>query len=397
MPFDNKQLAVLFAGGGTGGHLYPALALATRLRELHPDARVQFVGTARLEATKVPAAGFPLQLISVRGLAGPWSFAGLVRKSQSAALLALGIPLWQSVSILRHFQPDVVVTTGGYVCGPVALAAARFMKIPTISVEQNMRPGLTTRALSRLVDVACLISEASKENYPVPKRRFERTGKPRLVVTGNPIRREFVSADRRAGTAAFGLNPDKLTIFVTGGSLGSRLINHTFIDALENLADLLWFRNGVQIVHMTGANDQPALGERATRARLRYQAHQYLDNIPLAYAAADLVICRGGGTTIAELTACGVPAIIIPWAGAANNEQYYNSKPLAAAGGAILIREDEFTAGRLTSELKTLLQDPARLAQMAAASRSLGIPDAADRVLAIVEELAQLRSIDEKQ
>ena len=386
----SNALSIVFTGGGTGGHVYPALALAQRLRELEPGARILFIGTGRLEAKKVPAEGFPIKLISVRGLAGPRDFAGLMRKLHSTALLALGVPLFQSLAALRAFRPQVVVGTGGYVCGPVVLAA-RLLKIPSISVEQNLRPGLTTRLLARLVDVAALISEESVALYPMPKGRFARPGKPRLVVTGNPIRPEIVNARKEDGLAAFGLSLERLTLLVVGGSLGSSLLNRVFLEALEMLADEFWFRNSVQIIHVVGTQsaNPPELGERAKQARLRYQAHAYLDNLPLAYAAADLAICRGGGTTIAELSARGLPAIIVPWVAAANNEQYYNSKPLAHVGGALLMQEDEFTPGHLAGELKSLLQNPARLQEMSIASRKLGRPKAAEEILLIARELMQ--------
>ena len=388
-----SNLSVVFTGGGTGGHLYPALALAKALKQQAPDARILFIGTARLEAEKVPAEGFPIRIISVRGLAGSWkSPKGLLRKLTSAALLGLGIPVWQSLAILRKFKPNLVVGTGGYVCGPV-IFAARLLKIPSMSVEQNVYPGLTTRALARLVNAAALICDESVAHYPTPHGLFSRPGLPRLVVTGNPIREEILKAKKEEGLAAFSLSPERQTVLVCGGSLGSPLINRTFLEALETLADEHWFRSGVQIIHMTGrprsaADTIPELGERARRAKLRYHVFPYLDNMPLAYAAADLVISRGGGTTIAELTARGLPAIIIPWAGAANDEQYHNSRPLSRAGGAIVMKEDEFTTGRLISDLRTLLQNPDRLRAMSAATRALGNPDAAEKILALMIELA---------
>jgi UDP-N-acetylglucosamine--N-acetylmuramyl-(pentapeptide) pyrophosphoryl-undecaprenol N-acetylglucosamine transferase len=189
-----SNLSVVFTGGGTGGHLYPALALAKALKRQAPDARILFIGTARLEAEKVPAEGFPIRIISVRGLAGSWkSPKGLLRKLISAALLGLGIPVWQSLAILRKFKPNLVVGTGGYVCGPVILAA-RLLKIPSMSVEQNVYPGLTTRALARLVNAAALICDESVTHYPTPHGPLSRPGLPRLVVTGNPIREEILKA-----------------------------------------------------------------------------------------------------------------------------------------------------------------------------------------------------------
>jgi UDP-N-acetylglucosamine--N-acetylmuramyl-(pentapeptide) pyrophosphoryl-undecaprenol N-acetylglucosamine transferase len=387
-------LSILFAGGGTGGHLYPALAIASRLRELHPDARILFVGTHRLEAKKVPEAGFPISFITVRGLAGGRSFSGMLRKIYAALLLVSGLPIWQSLSILRRFRPEVVVGTGGYVCGPV-IFAARLLKIPSMSVEQNVRPGVTTRALARLVDIAALTCEESLSTYPMPHGFASVPGRPKLVVTGNPVRADLLRATREDGLAVFDLSPERITLLVYGGSLGSPAINRIFLEALETLADEHWFRSSVQILHITGqarpGSEQVELGERARNARrggLRYQAFTYLDNIPLALAAADLVICRGGGTTIAELTVCGLPAIIIPWAGAANNEQYYNSRPLAAAGGAVIIQEDELTPGRLLSDLKPLLQNPPRLEEMAQAGRSLARPNATDDIIRLIEELS---------
>ena len=316
----------------------------------------------------------------MRGVAGRQS---ALRRARALGRLACGLPVWQSLRLLRRFRPDVVVGTGGYVCGPVILAA-RMLRLPTMTVEQNVVPGLTTRLVSRLVDVAGLVSDESVVRYGRPRRRGQR-----IEVVGNPLRPEILTTTREAGAAALGLDPGRTTVFATGGSIGSLPLNRAFVGALELL--------GSEGVLRGVAGDPPhRAGEHAVRldpARaqalgLRYLAVEYLDAMHNALAAADLVVTRAGGTTLAEIAARGIAAIIIPWAGAAANHQEQNAAPFAQGAAGIVIHDAELTPERLAAEMKRLLQDPAARDEMARRCRELGRPDAADRVIAIVEELA---------
>jgi UDP-N-acetylglucosamine--N-acetylmuramyl-(pentapeptide) pyrophosphoryl-undecaprenol N-acetylglucosamine transferase len=291
-----RPLRVLFTGGGTGGHLMPALAIAQTLRQEHPDAEVLFIGTAdRIEAVKVPAAGFAFRAISVHGLAGRWTLAGLMHRLRAVLEIITALPVWQSLGILSDFRPDVVVGTGGYVCGPVLLAA-RMLRVKSVLVEQNEEVGYTSRLTARLVQVAAVISEASGAGFRARGVRTE--------VVGNPVRPAVLNATREEGLAALGLEPDRLTLAIIGGSLGSTPVNAAASGALKVLAAEHWFRDGWQVVHVTGAGRGGELvSEEARALRLTYTAIPFLDNIHDVLAASDVLITRGGGTFLAEIAA----------------------------------------------------------------------------------------------
>lgn len=252
-----RPLRVLFAGGGTGGHLSPALAIAQTLRLCHPDAEVLFIGTAdRLEASKVPAAGFAFRAISVHGLAGRWSFAGLARRLRALLEILTLLPLWQSLFILGQFQPDVVVGTGGYVCGPV-LFAARLTRRTAILVEQNEEIGYTSRLVSRFIRLAAVISESSGAYFRAHGIRTE--------VVGNPVRPAILDTTRQQGIAALELESDRCTLAIVGGSLGSTPVNEAAIGALRRLAREHWFRDGWQVVHAVGPQRGGELARRKSK------------------------------------------------------------------------------------------------------------------------------------
>jgi UDP-N-acetylglucosamine--N-acetylmuramyl-(pentapeptide) pyrophosphoryl-undecaprenol N-acetylglucosamine transferase len=376
-----RPLRVLFTGGGTGGHLMPALAIAQTLRQEHPDAEVLFIGTAdRIEAVKVPAAGFAFRAISVHGLAGRWTLAGLMHRLRAVLEIITALPVWQSLGILSDFRPDVVVGTGGYVCGPVLLAA-RMLRVKSVLVEQNEEVGYTSRLTARLVQVAAVISEASGAGFRARGVRTE--------VVGNPVRPAVLNATREEGLAALGLEPDRLTLAIIGGSLGSTPVNAAASGALKVLAAEHWFRDGWQVVHVTGAGRGGELvSEEARALRLTYTAIPFLDNIHDVLAASDVLITRGGGTFLAEIAARGLPMVIIPWSGAANDHQTRNAQPFAEAGAAVVISDADLCSERLSAVLDDILPDPERRTAMATACRALGRPDAAARVVDLVEELA---------
>ncbi len=381
----SRPLRVLFAGGGTGGHLSPALAIAQTLKLQQPEADVLFIGTAdRLEATKVPEAGFAFRPISVHGLAGRWSLRGLLKRLRAVLEVISGLPVWQTLGIMRDFRPDVVVGTGGYVCGPV-LFAAKLTHRPAILVEQNEEIGYTSKLVSRCIKLAAVISEASGAYFHARKIRTE--------VVGNPVRPAIIHAAREDGRAALGLERDRLTLAVMGGSLGSSPINDALHGALRRLAEEKWFRDGWQVVHLTGPARGGSVSVDEVRALgISYTAYPFLDNMHDLFAASDVVITRGGGTTLAEVAARGIPMVIIPWAGAANNHQTRNAAPFAVAGAARVISDGQLSAETLLAALLAILPDPATRAAMAAACRRLGHPEAATRIVGLIEELARLRA-----
>lgn len=373
---------IVLTGGGTGGHVYPALAVAEALGRAVPQVALLYIGGDRIEARVVPATGIPFRSISVHGLAGR-GFASLPRRLRSVAELALGIPLLQSLSSLRGFQAHAVVGTGGYVSGPVLLAA-RLLGVPSIAIEGNRTPGWTSKAAALFVDV---VAVADAETGRLLARRAGRHT--RVITTGLPIRPELATGDRDGAAAALGLDPDMTTVLVVGGSLGARSINRALLGALAALETREGALDGVQVVHVTGNRDDAIPREPPAP---HYHTFRYLGaDYAKALAAADLIICRAGASTVAEITARGAPAVLIPWSGASTGEQRMNAEVLARAGAAVVIPDGQLTAERLARTLFELLQDPERRAKMAEASRRLGHPDAADAVARIALELAGRR------
>jgi len=373
----------VLVGGGTGGHVYPALAVAEELSRLTPGANLLFIGGDRLEAKVVPAAGLRFRAISVHGLAGRGlsAWAGRVR---SMAELAIGLPLWQSLLILRGFRPQAVIGTGGYVSGPVILAA-RVMGIPSLAVEGNRTPGLTSRIVSHMVKVMAV-------GWPDLAPFFEERvrGGARVVVTGMPVRSALLELTREQGAGALGFDPARPIVLVLGGSLGSQRINEALVGALKILENADARTRDVQVLHMVGPQRSAGVSEQDMRATVPgYRAVPYLaEHYPHALAAADLAVARAGASTVAELIARRLPSILIPWAAASTGEQARNAEPLARTGAAVVIPDSQLTAPRLAQTLSELLWDADRRARMSHAASLLGRADAAARVAELAVELA---------
>lgn len=351
---------IVIAGGGTGGHLYPGIAVARELLRRHPDAVVTFAGTARgIESRVIPREGFALDLLRSAGLKGT-SPAALAR---GVALLPLsGADAWR---ILSRRRPDLVIGVGGYSSGPVvALAAAR--GIPTLLLEQNAVPGFTNRALARFVSAAAVTFE-STVSY------FGRRG----FVAGNPVRPEFFDSSSDAAPG-----PPKVLIF--GGSQGAHAINVACMEAAPRLA-----ADGgrVAITHQTGERDLDRVRDAYRRAGLDARVEPFLYAMDREIRDADLVISRAGATTIAELAAAGKPAVLVPLPTAADDHQRRNAEVLREAGAIEVIEEKDLTGERLAERIARLTADPARLAAMSEAARRMARPDAAriivDRALAL--------------
>lgn len=358
---DTTKHSIYFAGGGTGGHLYPALAVAEALGQRFPQARIQFIGAQRgIEQRLVPQAGYPLLSLRISGLKG----RGPLSRVVSAA--AAG---WAVVRCLLHFlrsRPDLVIGVGGYASGP-AMLAARLRRVPTMILEQNHFPGATNRWLAPRVDAVCVPSNDAR-------KRFGGIG----IVTGNPVRREFFeTAAPQTG--------DRPTLLIFGGSRGARSINRATIAALESLARL---ENPPKIVHQTGEADYEEVRAAADRyPNALYEVCTFLDDMPARLAAADLVVCRAGASTLSELSAAGRPAILVPYPHAADDHQRHNAESLASVGAALVVPDDELDGDRLAGVLKELLSDGVRLSQMGGAAGTLAIPDATDRIVAIAGRL----------
>ncbi len=354
-------MKVLIAGGGTGGHIYPGIAVAEELKRLDPAIEIMFVGGDRgLEGRVVPEAGFELFTIGARGLPrrAPWKVPG--------ALLANAGAFLASIGIVNSWQPDVVLGTGGYVSAPVVVAAW-LARRPVVLQEQNSVPGLTNRLLARVADEVHLAFSESRGWF---------ARKDRLKLSGNPVRREILSGERKPALARFGLAEGIPTAFVFGGSRGARRINEATLDAIARLRGHL----GAQFILQTGKEDFAWAREKAEAQGLPVTVVPYLTHIHEAYAAADLVVCRAGAMTLAEIAACGVPAILVPYPYAAYNHQEVNAQNLAERGGAVMIKDGELTGERLAHELSRLLKDRETLIRMSANARRFARPDAAQRI-----------------
>jgi UDP-N-acetylglucosamine--N-acetylmuramyl-(pentapeptide) pyrophosphoryl-undecaprenol N-acetylglucosamine transferase len=358
-------MKVLIAAGGTGGHIYPGIAVAQEIMRRDASSKVHFVGTARgLETRLVPQAGFELSLIES---------AGLKNVSLGARIRGVAVLPKSFVStrrLLRAFQPDVVVGAGGYVSGPVVLTAA-ITNRPTMVMESNALPGWTNRVLARFVDRAAVSFEQALPYF-----------RGKAKVTGNPVRREFFDIPPKRH------EPGKFSLLVFGGSQGARAINEAMVAALPRLKELPTL---LRIKHQTGAADFEKVKAAYESAGWGEQAEvrSYIDNMMADFAEADLVLCRAGATTTAELIAAGKASIMVPFPLAADDHQRKNAEALQAGGAARMILQQELNAERLTIEIEKLVQTPEELNRMEEASRKLAHGDAAAAAVDMIEELSR--------
>ena len=368
-------MRLMIAGGGTGGHLFPGVALAEELRARAPDAPVRFVGTARgIEARVLPELGWELALIEVSGLKTVGAL-GAVR-----GLFRLPRALWQARRAVKQWKPDAVIGVGGYASGPVVLMA-RLLGVPTAICEQNSIPGLTNKILGRIARAVFLSFEEARRFF-APKK---------VGMSGNPVRRALVAqlAGAAEGAAEKAIDAP-VHVLVSGGSQGAVAVNELASQALIALAGAAPERR-LAIVHQTGEKDLDATRARYAAAGVAAECHAFIRDMAAAYRAADLVIGRAGATTVAELAIAGKPALFIPYPFAADNHQELNAREMAEAGAALMFRQSELTADRLAEALRPLLGDPARRRAMGAAMKALARPGAAAAVIDWCE--AQARSI----
>lgn len=355
-------LRVLIAGGGTGGHVVPALAIARELRDAH-GADVRFVGTARgLETRLVPEAGFPLELIKV----GQLKNVSLATRARTLFDLPLGV--LRCVGLLRSFRPQVVIGVGGYASGP-AMMAAILLRIPTLAFEPNAVPGLANRLVGKHVRAAAVnLSETTK---------YFRNAR----VTGTPVRPEFFAIEPRPAGPA-----QRLLVF--GASQGARILNQT----MPKIMDLLLERfPELTVVHQTGARHAETTLDGYREAGLGFErltVTPYLDDMAAQFAAADLILCRSGASSVAEVAAAGRAAVLIPFPQAADDHQRKNAEAFVAAGAAELIVEAELTPERLLRVLTELLSDSQRRVAMGERARSLAHPQAVRQIASMAVELA---------
>jgi UDP-N-acetylglucosamine--N-acetylmuramyl-(pentapeptide) pyrophosphoryl-undecaprenol N-acetylglucosamine transferase len=355
-------------GGGTGGHLYPILALADFLRNTRKDSALLFIGTSRgLEAKLVPGRGYDLKLIPARPLSSHPIRTAL-------ALADLGAGIAKSLGILRTFKPDLILGSGGYVSAAVVLAG-RLLGIPALLLEQNAIPGKTTRLLSRWARYVAVSFEETIAALPAGKG----------VFTGNPVREEIASALREEGRRRFGIPADSFCLLVTGASQGARSINEGIVEGLGRLAG-----REMTVIHLTGEKNFEEVRRRAVPATegkpLRYVCLGYLDDMASAYAAADLVVCRAGATTLAEVTVRGLPSIMIPYPHAAENHQMKNALALERAGASVVI-EDGSVGEKLVPAIEDLADDAEKRERMGRAAMQQARPDALRRIGDLIDEI----------
>jgi UDP-N-acetylglucosamine--N-acetylmuramyl-(pentapeptide) pyrophosphoryl-undecaprenol N-acetylglucosamine transferase len=357
-------MRVVIACGGTGGHVYPALAVAEALRARDQSTGLLFLGSGALASRIIPRAGWPMRQVAARQLTrrvswkAPW------------ALLTAVVGTIQAAGHLRAFDPAVVLTTGGYAAAPVG-AAAVLLRIPLVLQEQNLHPGVTTRVLWRFARTVSVPHESAA--------RFFGT---KAAVTGVPIdRARALNGTRERGQQRFGLDPGRTTILVLGGSQGAQSINAAMVEAAPRLAA----PDTLQVIHQTGTAHETWVRERVAQLRAPvYVAVGYIDDVADALACADLVVCRAGASTLAEVTAHGRPCIAIPYPHAAEGHQEVNARLHERAGAAVVMLDRELGGERLAGLLNRLRADPAALRKMAESSRALGRPDAAAQVADLV-------------
>jgi UDP-N-acetylglucosamine--N-acetylmuramyl-(pentapeptide) pyrophosphoryl-undecaprenol N-acetylglucosamine transferase len=352
------DMRILFTAGGTGGHIYPAVAIARAVLTKAPHAQILFItGIKEIERKIIQDTGFDMKTISVKGLPRKMSplLIGFVVK--------LGVSVFQSMRIIHAFKPSLVMATGGYVSGPPVVAAWT-MGIPVFMLEQNSYPGITTKKLARFSTMVFLgFGEASR----FLKKDIA------TIVTGNPVRRTIGKKPREEASSVYGFKPDRKTILVFGGSQGSRAINSTLSEIIEGIAD-----QDIQVLWQTGTNEFEKWRGFNGCSGGRIRVIPYIDDMSSAYSASDLVVSRAGAMTIAEITACGLPALFIPLPTAAENHQEYNARSLVEFGAAAMVLERDLTPEKLKDTVIGIIGSDATLGSMSDKSKKLGKTDAAD-------------------
>ena len=360
------MIKVMFAGGKTGGHIFPAIAMAKEFKKRFPQSQITFVGTREgMESRIIPSQGFELLYIQTQGLS---------RRSHLSNLL-LGFCLlrgfYQAYKILNRRKPNLVVGTGGYVSFPIVFLAG-LKGVPVMIQEQNSYPGISTRFLAHFSDKVCL-------SYADSTRYFRSPGK--IRVFGNPIRKDIVLGERKQAMKLFGLDESKKTIFIFGGSQGAHGINQVMLGCLDLLqAD--W-----QVLWQTGERDFVGISQSIKGKKVKSAVLSFIDDMSSAYAVSDIVVARSGALTLAEITACGKPSILIPFPFATADHQRYNAEALQKQGAAKMILEKDLTAELLAHEIDNLLSDENRLRNMAEKSKKISRPEATSKLVDEMEKL----------
>ena len=369
----------LFSCGGTAGHINPAIGVAGRLRRIDPDCEILFIGAeGMMETNLVPREGYEIKTVKISNISRSLSLTGI--KHNARTLKNVVCSLGEAKKIIRDFRPDVVIGTGGYVCFPV-LKAAHSLGIPTLVHESNAVPGLTTKMLAKIVDCVMVGFESAGENY---------SAKTNVVYTGTPVRTDFYSADKAKARAALGFGADEKILVSVWGSLGSGHMN----GLMQSFAPIAAEGGKFRLIHSAGKGDyeklDKALDESCPdRLEKGVDIRPYIYDMPLVMAAADLIMCRSGASTLAELAALGKPAVLVPSPNVTNNHQEKNARVLEKLGGARVHLEGEFTAESLYDELCVMLSDTELLDSMGKAMAASGSENSteciADLILSYVK------------
>jgi UDP-N-acetylglucosamine--N-acetylmuramyl-(pentapeptide) pyrophosphoryl-undecaprenol N-acetylglucosamine transferase len=357
-------MKVIIAGGGTGGHLFPGIAVAREIEKRHPGSEILFVGAEKgIETKIVPKEGFRLRTLPLGGIKG----VGWMRKLRN--LVATGVGIRKAAEILREFNPDAVIGVGGYASFPM-IAAAIIGRYPRLIMEQNSIPGLANRTVGRWVDFAA-VSDPSTQSY------FGSRG----VVTGNPVRPEFKAVPPKRHVPPY-------TVLVFGGSQGAQAINRAVMEALDRL---IGWEDRLRFVHQTGERQLEEVKHAYAGKGFDADVRTFFNDFHQQYAAADLIISRSGATTVAEIKAAGRAAILIPFPFAADDHQTRNARAMADEKAAILIENSELTGNRLADTIQQLLETPRRLEELESNARRIAIPDAEERIARLLEDTIEKR------
>ncbi len=354
-------MKIIIVGGGTGGHLFPGIAIAREFQKRDPKIKILFVGTRRgIEYKVLPKENFELKTILSSGLKGKISWRTLI------ALVEIPIAFLQSLWVLINFRPKLVLGVGGYVTGPFVLMAW-LLRIPTAIQEQNSMPGMTNRILGRIVDKIFVTFEKSKKHFPEKK----------IEVTGNPIREEYYEAKVRRKESQF-------NVLIFGGSKGASSINRAMVEALDFLSE---DKNSLHFIHQTGEEQFETVKKSYLSKKVSADVSKFIFNMADDYRRSNLVICRAGASTLAEIAACGRAAILVPYPFAANNHQQLNAEYLVEQGAALMVKDCDLSGKKIAELIKKMMHQPNLLQEIEKVSAAMAKKDAGKKVVDLCYEL----------
>ncbi|MGB4439772.1 MAG: undecaprenyldiphospho-muramoylpentapeptide beta-N-acetylglucosaminyltransferase [Sedimentibacter sp.] len=375
-------MRVLITGGGTAGHINPALAIAQKVRLQDSSNEILYVGTKNgLESDLVPKEGFDFKYVTAKYLIRKISIQNI------KTLLASAKGVLEASKIIKDFKPDIVFGTGGYVCGPVVFAA-HMKKIPTMIHEQNVFPGITNKLLSKVVDVIGISFSEAEKYFPEQSRN-------KLVLVGNPVRKDILTSDRKKSRAKLNINSDDIYIYSFGGSGGQISLNEAIIDVIKKFNG----KNGIKILHVTGKKLYDSFMEQLNsevNVEKNIEVKNYMYDAATALSASDIVIGSAGAITIAEITAIGVPSVLIPKKYTAENHQEYNARALEREGAAKVILEKDLSGSELIKAIEEIIDNKNVLKAMSLNSKRMGNADVENKIYEVMVKLINLKSKSNK-